>query len=109
MFVKAYEVAKNVSFGIAGCAGLLLFAGVLVRLVLELLDEINRKWRSMTKRGAEFREFRRCAGDFDTYKRDRESKRKYWEDYYKEKYRKETMKCDGDCPDCSKSNCSDRV
>lgn len=43
MLIKAYEMAKNVSFGIAGCAGLLLFAGVLVRLTLELLDEINRK------------------------------------------------------------------
>lgn len=94
MIIKAYEIARSVSFGIAGCAGLLLFAGVLVRLTLELLDEINRKWRSMTRRGAEFREFRRCAGDFDTYKRDRDRWHKQCQEWYEKKAKEVKMDAD---------------
>lgn len=109
MFANIYEIAKDVSFCVAGCAGMFYVAYFFVKLTFDMISKVYYLYRTLGKRGKEFLEYRRCRGDFDTYLRDREKKRAFWDEYYKEEYRDKEVKCTGNCSDCPKSNCMDRV
>ena len=109
MFANICEIAKDVSFCVAGCAGMLYVAYFFVKLTFDMISKVYYLYRTLGRMGKQFLEYRRCRGDFDTYLRDSESKRKFWDEYYKKKYQDEAIKCTGDCSDCSKANCLDRV
>lgn len=109
MFSNIYETVKDVSFCVAGCACMLFAASFFLKLTFDMISKIYYLYRTLGRRGKEFLEYRRCRGDFDTYLRDREKKRAFWDEYYKEKYQDKAVKCTGDCSDCPKSNCMDRV
>lgn len=109
MFANIYEIAKDVLFCVAVCAGMFFVAIFFLKLTFDMISKVYYLYRTLGKRGKEFLEYRRCRGDFDTYLRDREKKMKFRDEYYKKKYQDETIKCTCDCSDCSKANCLNRV
>lgn len=104
MLANIYETAKDVSFCVAVCAGMFFVAIFFLKLTFDTISKVYYLYRTIGRMWKEFLEYRRCRGDFDTYLRDRESKRKFWDEYYKKKYQDEAIKCTGDCSDYPKSN-----
>lgn len=102
MFSNIYEITKDVSFCVAGCAGMLYVSYFFVKLTFDMISKVYYLYRTLGRRGKEFLEYRRCRGDFDTYLRDREKKRAFLDEYYKEEYRDKAVKFTGDCSDYPK-------
>jgi hypothetical protein len=54
MFANIYETAKDVSFCVAGCTGMLFAASFFLKLTLDMISKVYYLYRTLGKRGKEF-------------------------------------------------------
>lgn len=56
MLANIYETAKDVSFCVAGCAGMLFAASFFLKLTFDMISKIYYLYRTLGRRGKEFLE-----------------------------------------------------